>query len=81
MIYQLFRILEENNLIKKGIWPQKREYGNKSKIVNYKNLAKKLFTQKTNIGNCLDNLKVLAYYRIVVKNRLFKLKKRFKTIE
>lgn len=67
LIYQLFTILEENNLIQKGIFVQKREYSNKSKIVNYKNLARKLFAQETDIDNFLDNLKVLAHYKIIVK--------------
>lgn len=44
LIYQLSIILEEDNLIQKDIWPQKREYNNKLKIINYKNLAKKLLT-------------------------------------
>ena len=60
LISQLFTILEENDLIQKGIWPRKREHGNKSKTVNYRNLARKLFVQETDIGNCLEGPKVLA---------------------
>lgn len=60
---------------------QKREHSNKSKIVNYRNLARKLFAQETDIGNYLEDLKVLAYYEMIVKNQLSKLKKGFKTIK
>lgn len=76
LIYQLFTILEENNSIRKDIWPQK---GNKSKTVNYRNLARKLFAQETDIGNRLEDPKVLAHYGMTVKNQISKLKKGFKT--
>lgn len=79
LIYQLFTILEENNLIRKGIWPRKGEHGNKSKTVNYKNLARKLFAQETDIGNSLEDPKVLAHYGMTVKNQISKLEKEFKT--
>ena len=79
LIYQLFTILEENSSIQKGIWPRKGEHGNKSKTVNYRNLARKLFAQETNIGNRLDDPKVLAHYGMTIKNQLSKLEKGFKT--
>ena len=79
LIYQLFTILEENNLIQKGIWLRKREHSKKSKTINYRNLARKLFAQETDIGNRLDDSKVLAHYEMTVKNQLSKLEKRFKT--
>ena len=79
LIYQLFTILEENSSIRKGIWPRKGEHGNKSKTVNYRNLARKLFAQETDIGNRLDDPKVLAHYGMTIKNQLSKLEKGFKT--
>lgn len=47
---------------------KKREYNNKLKILNYKNLAKKLFVKKFNINNYLKNLKIFIYYKIIIKN-------------
>lgn len=79
LIFQLFTILEENNLIQKGIWLQEERYGNKSRTINDKNLVTKLFIQETDIGNCLKNLKVLVYYWMTVKNKISKLEKRLKT--
>lgn len=79
LTYQLFTILEENNSIQKGIWPRKGEHGNKSKTVNYRNLARKLFAQEMDIGNRLEDPKVLAHYGMTVKNQISKLEKGFKT--
>ncbi len=79
LIYQLFTILEENNSIQKGIWPRKGEHGNKSKAVNYRNLARKLFAQETDIGNRLEDPKVLAHYGMTVENQISKLQKGFET--
>lgn len=79
LVYQLLTILEENSSIRKGIWPRKGEHGNKSKTVNYRNLARKLFAQETDIGNRLEDPKVLAHYGMTVKNQISKLEKGFKT--
>ena len=41
---EIFKILEENSTIRKGIWPRKGENsGGKSKISHFKALAQKLF--------------------------------------
>lgn len=65
-------------MIKKNIWPQKGKHGNKSKEVNYRNLARKLFAQEADISDCLKDPIVFAHYRMTVKNQISKLKKRFK---
>lgn len=70
--------MEENSSIRKGIWPRKGEHGSKSKNANYKSLAKKLFAQEPEIGDRLEDSKVLAHYRMTIKNQISKLEKGFK---
>ena len=78
LVHQLFTVLEENSSIRKGIWPRKREHGSKSKSANYKSLAKKLFAQEPEIGDRLEDSKVLTHYGMTIKNQISKLEKGFK---
>lgn len=74
LIHKLFNVLEENNTIRRGIWPRRGEATSGStKTVHRKNIAKKLLRAEPKFKNLLENPKALTHYGIAVKNQLARL--------
>ena len=79
LVKEIFTILEENSIIRKGIWPRKEENSRKKlKISYFKALARKLFQSDPQIKDFLKKDKVVTYYGTMVKNWVAQLEKGWK---
>ena len=79
LVFKLFDMLETNDNLQRGIWPQKGDnVSGLNKVVVCKNITKKLLETKTKYKHLMTNLQALTHYENSVKNQLHKLKKNWK---
>lgn len=79
----IFIIFEEDDIIRRGIWPCKDDTtGKKSKPIYYKNRAPTILVIEPEFYSIItqNNGKATTHFGKSVKNRLFLLKKGFKEV-
>lgn len=81
LIWMIFMILEEDDTIRRGIWPQKDDtVSRKSKATHYKNLAKNVLSTEPDFHPFVsqNDRKAATHFGKSVKNQLSRLEKGFK---
>lgn len=79
----IFTIFEEDDIIRRGIWPRKDDIaGKKSKAIYYKNLVPKILAAKPEFHSIItqNDGNATTHFGKSVKNQLFLLKKGFKEV-
>ena len=72
-------MLETNNNLQRGIWPQKDDnMSGSNKVVVRKNIAKKFLETKAKYKYLMTDPQALTHYGNSVKNQLHKLEKNWK---
>lgn len=81
LIWIIFIVLKEDNIICRGIWPRKgNSISEKSKLTHYKNLAQKVlvFEPKFQLLVTKNNGKAVTHFKTFFKNQIVRLEKGFK---
>lgn len=79
LIHELLNVLQENDSIRRDIWPRKGEtISGQVKAIHRKNIAKKLFNAEPEIKDLLADPKALPHYGIAIKNQLARLERTWK---
>ena len=81
LIWMIFTVLEEDDTIRRGIWPRKGDtVSGKSKATHYKNLAQKVLATEPEFYPIVtqNDGKAATHFGKSVKNQLSRLEKGFK---
>lgn len=83
LIWMIFTVLEEDDIIQRGIWPRKGDVvSRKLKATHYKNLAEKVLASEPEFHPIVtkNDGKAVTYFGKLVKNQLARLEKGFKKV-